>query len=90
MNNTIEKAIAVAEKYSFERVMGQMAKKAILLYGAGGFGVEMLRHLRRVGLSAAAVLDRRAAEICSLEGVPVYTAEEAPFDRATVWCCSAL
>lgn len=81
MSNITEKAITAARERNIEKAIQAFAGKTILLYGAGGFGIEMLRHLRRAGLSAAAVLDRRAAEITSLEGVPVFTAEEAPFDR---------
>lgn len=53
----------------------------LLLYGAGGFGLEMLHHLRREGISVSAFLDQRAAELPSAENIPVYTAEQAPFNR---------
>lgn len=81
MENRVDASAITVKARSFEEGVHGLSRKPILIYGAGGFGVEMLRHLRRTGLSAAAALDRRAAEISSLEGVPVYTAEEAPFDR---------
>lgn len=82
MKNRVDASVVTINARSFEKAIGLLAGKVILLYGAGGFGVEMLRYLARAGLPVAAVLDRRAAEICSLEGVPVYTAEEAPFNRS--------
>ena len=54
---------------------------SLLLYGAGGFGLEMLHHLRREGIPVSAFLDQRAAELSPLENIPVYAAEQAPFDR---------
>lgn len=65
---------------SFEKAVGAFEGKAILIYGAGGFGIEMLHYLRQAGLTVSAFLDRRAAEISSLEGVPVFTAEQCPVD----------
>ena len=74
---------------SFETAVRELKGKPILLYGAGGFGVEMLRHLRRAGFPPAAFLDRRAAELVYVEGLPVSTAEQATFDRrdCTVLLC---
>ncbi len=65
---------------SFEKAVRRLERKPILLYGAGGFGVEMLRHLRRAGLSPAGFLDRRAAVLQTVERLPVFAAEHVPFD----------
>lgn len=82
MENRVNVSAIIIKSRSFEKTAHALSGKTILIYGAGGFGIEMLRHLRQADLSTAAVLDQRAAELSSLEGVPVYTAEEAPFDRS--------
>ncbi len=88
MGNRIDTLWNKAARRSFEDAVRKMTG-TILLYGAGGFGVEMLCHLRRAELSPAAFLDRRAAELVRVEGLPVSTAEQAPFDRndCTVLLC---
>ena len=68
---------------SLEEAIHTRKDRTILIYGAGGFGTEMAYHLRRTGVPAAAFLDRRAAELSEAEGLPVFSAEEAPFDRDT-------
>lgn len=67
---------------SFEVAIRQLAGKTILIYGAGGFGVEMLHHLRRFGVTVSAFLDRRAENLSRMEGTPVLAAEQTRFDRS--------
>lgn len=71
---------SITERH-FEQAVRSLSGKTTLLYGAGGFGLEMLHHLRREEISVSAFLDQRAAELSSVENIPVYTAEQAPFDR---------
>lgn len=71
---------SITERH-FEQAVRSLSGKTTLLYGAGGFGLEMLYHLRREEISVSAFLDQRAAELSSVENIPVYTAEQAPFDR---------
>lgn len=55
--------------------------KTVLLYGAGAFGTEMYYHLKKAGIEVTSFLDRNVtSDSLSLE-VPVFTAENAPFDR---------
>lgn len=79
MNDMIGRGLEAPRQRSFSEALEQFRGKTLLLYGAGGFGVEMLRHLREVGLPTAAFLDQNAAAIGEREGIPVYRAEEAPF-----------
>lgn len=81
MNGRIDTLWNKAIQRSFEMTVHKLKGKPILLYGAGGFGVEMLHHLRQAGLSPVAFLDRRAVELVRVEGLPVSMAEQAPFDR---------
>ncbi|MBQ7248528.1 MAG: hypothetical protein IJS21_00685, partial [Deltaproteobacteria bacterium] len=77
--------VTIAEKAaerSFHESLDPLRGKTVLIYGAGGFGLEMLHALRGEHIEVAAVLDRRAGELSALERVPVYTAEDAPFDRS--------
>lgn len=79
MDDMIRRGLETPHERSFSKALEQFRGRTLLLYGAGGFGIEMLRHLRAAGLQAAAFLDRNAAVIREREGIPVYRAEEAPF-----------
>lgn len=81
MSDMIEYVLDNVKERGFEAAMRRFSGETILIYGAGGFGVEMLFHLRRLGLSVSAFLDRRAEDLSYIEGIPVFTAEQAPFDR---------
>ncbi len=82
MENTIKKAIEAAQERRFNDKVKSIKGKKVLLYGAGGFGAEMSCQLRNAGVCVSAFLDQRAVELKSVGDVPVYTAEQAPFDRA--------
>lgn len=89
MEKTIERAMESPRERSFSGALEPLRGRTLLLYGAGGFGVEMLRRLKEAGFPAAAFLDQNAASIEEREGVPVYRAEEAPFpreDSAVLFC----
>jgi len=81
MDRWIDRALAAVQERGFLPALRQLRGRTILLYGAGGFGIEMLHHLRSAGLRPAAFLDQNAADIVQREGIPVYPAETAPFDR---------
>lgn len=73
----------------FANALKQFQGREVFLYGAGGFGVEMLCRLRSAGIQPRAFLDQNAEQIQQREGVPVYTAESAPleFRSGTVLFC---
>lgn len=83
MDNIISLGLETPRERSFSEALEQLRGKTLLLYGAGGFGVEMLYNLREAGFPAAAFLDQNAAAIGEREGIPVYRAEEAPFPMET-------
>lgn len=53
---------------------------AVILYGAGQVGRDVCRVLMDEGVRVLYVLDRRAREGQSLDGVPMFTAETCPLD----------
>ena len=81
MDAGIGAILSLVSERSFQKAVRTLAGKTILLYGAGGFGLEMLHYLCRENISVSAVLDRRAGELKELDGVPIFTAERAPFDK---------
>lgn len=81
MDDSLDITSLEPKERDFEAALRPLAGKVILIYGAGGFGREMLYHLRRAGFATAAFLDRRASEMSTIEGLPVFSAAEAPFDR---------
>jgi len=68
---------------NFASALGMFAGSVLLIYGAGGFGREILHYLRQAGLMPRAFLDQRASELRQVEGLPVFLAEEAPVERQT-------
>lgn len=81
MDESIKKVLEQPVKRSFLTAVKQLAGQNVLLYGAGSFGIEMLHHFRAAGVRPAAFLDQNAVTICARDGLPVYTAEGAPFRR---------
>jgi FkbM family methyltransferase len=57
-------------------------KDAVVLYGAGGVGRDVLQVLTRDGVRVACVLDRRAQVGDTLSGVPVFRPETCPLSDA--------
>lgn len=82
MSNIMEYISTNAKERSFEMAIRQLVGETVLIYGAGGFGVEMLRHLNQFGVNVAAFLDHRAETLSCVEGTPVLAAKQTRFDRS--------
>lgn len=83
MNNHLEQVVFNAKKRDFSIALQQLEAKTVLIYGAGAFGTEMFQSMRKAGIGVAAFLDKNASQMTEVQKpIPIFTAENAPFDRA--------
>ncbi len=89
MNSRIQRILNGIKERSFSEEAIHLSEKMVLIYGAGGFGMEMLHHLQIVGIQPKAFLDKNAKEIKVKAGLTVYCPETAPFpiDECVVLFC---
>ncbi len=89
MDGMLDRGLENPRERSFLKALERLKDKTLLIYGAGGFGVEMFRALRAEGLSAAAFLDQNAQALREREGAAVYAPGKAPFpmeECAVLFC----
>lgn len=81
-DNLIDRAIQEVKQRDFFSAATCLKGKTILLYGAGGFGRYMLSWLEKAQVPVTAFLDRAAKPGDFCDNYPVFTAENALFDRS--------
>ncbi len=74
----------------FNQAMHALKERSVMIYGAGSFGREMFQLLSESGIRVEAFLDRRALEIGSLFGLPVYRADDPAIAGSTKRNCHVL